>query len=71
MRPSDTTQTKLSDKEWRDLILTDLKAKEEVGITPLFAHLPDCLQGRHVFWPRVSGLKGCFSHQECSLRPFD
>jgi hypothetical protein len=27
MRPSDTTQTKLSDKEWRDLILTELKSR--------------------------------------------
>ena len=27
MRPSDTGQTKLSDKEWRDLILVELKGK--------------------------------------------
>jgi hypothetical protein len=27
MRPSDTTQTKLSDKEWRDLILVEPKGR--------------------------------------------
>jgi hypothetical protein len=27
MRPSDTEQTKLSDKEWRDLILVELKGR--------------------------------------------
>lgn len=27
MRPNDTEQTKLSDKEWRDLILAELKGK--------------------------------------------
>ena len=27
MRPSDTVQTKLSDKDWRDLILVELKGR--------------------------------------------
>ncbi len=27
MRPSDTGQTKLSDKDWRDLILVELKGR--------------------------------------------
>ena len=34
-------------------------------------HLPHYLRCRHFFCPHVSGRKGRFSHQECSLRRFD
>jgi len=64
MRPSDTEQTKLSNKEWRDLILVEPKGRG--GSRYYSAICPICLITYDVdisSAPHVSRRKGRFSHQ--------
>jgi hypothetical protein len=71
MRPSETGQTKLSDKDWRDLIRRTQRQKRKSVLLRCLSHLPHYLRCRRFFSLHVSGRKGGFSHQECSLRRFD
>jgi hypothetical protein len=75
MSPNGTEKTKLSQKEWRDLILAELKGKGRnryySAICPICLISYESTSRQRRFCPRVGGGKGGFSYPKCALRRFE